>query len=314
MKISKKRQLTCIAVALVAALVMPAWQHAAAEDPIATSLDTSQATDFLGNWKIILDLMGNEIELFINIVDLQGKVGATLDSQRQQEPLAIAGIEREGESILLFGELTFGDSFTVDITFTLHKAGDGLRGELAEKSGIFTAEVVGTLLSDENLGVVQGQRPSPTDTRLNIDGKRIKITFGNLPTDGPDYPELSKVADGEVYTFTRNRATKLFTDLDLTFGDVTVKTENMAKDYPGVYSLWLKKVGDGWSLVFNDQADIWGTRHRPDHDVAEIPLTVNKAKEEQEEFLVKLNKDGNGGSLKIAWGDTEWSADFSTVQ
>lgn len=306
------RRFTFVAMALIATLGMMPGGNATAEEPIASTLDASQASDFLGNWKIVLDIMGNKIELFINVVDMDGKVGATLDSQRQQEPLAISGIEMDGEEILLFGELTFGGSFTVEIKFTLHKVGDELIGKLAEKSGIFTSDIVGTLLSDENLGVVQGQRPSPTETRLYIDGKRVKITFGNMPTDGPDYPELSKVKDGEVYLFTRNRATKLFTDLDLIFGDVVVKTENVAKDYPGVYSLWLKKVGDGWHLVFNNQADIWGTRHMPEHDAVEIPLTMSKADEEQDEFLVELNKNENGGKLKLAWGDTEWSAEFRT--
>ena len=115
-----------------------------------------------------------------------------------------------------------------------------------------------------------------------------------------------------MFSFTQGRATKLLTEADLHFGDVVVKQGNAHETYPGVYSLWLKKTADGWHLVANEHADIWGTQHRDEADAAEIPLTVAKTDEEQEVFEVELVEEGQGGTLKIAWGDTQWTADFKT--
>ena len=40
---------------------------ATAEEPIATALDTSDAEDFLGSWKLTLDIMNRPFELILNI-------------------------------------------------------------------------------------------------------------------------------------------------------------------------------------------------------------------------------------------------------
>jgi hypothetical protein len=106
---------------------------------------------------------------------------------------------------------------------------------------------------------------------------------------------------------------KLFTDLDLVFGTTKVAAENIAPDYPGVYGLWLKKIGDGWRLVFNQEGDVWGTMHDPAKDVVDIPLEVAKLETPQDELKVTLDADGDkAGVLRIAWGDTAWSARFTT--
>ena len=103
----------------------------------------------------------------------------------------------------------------------------------------------------------------------------------------------------------------MLTEANLKFGDVVIKQGNAHESYPGVYSLWLKKVGDGWHLVANEHADIWGTQHAPESDVAEIPLTVGKADKKEDQFKLELVEEGMGGTLNIAWGDHTWSAKFS---
>jgi hypothetical protein len=89
----------------------------------------------------------------------------------------------------------------------------------------------------------------------------------------------------------------------------------MAPDYPGVYSVWMKKVGDGWSLVFNSQPDIWGSRHKAEFDVYEVPLTVSKLDgDPSEKYVVGLEKDGDNALLTLNWGDQQWSANFEIIQ
>ena len=100
----------------------------------------------------------------------------------------------------------------------------------------------------------------------------------------------------------------------LTAGYAIIETENAGKNYPGVYSLWLKKVGGGWNLVFNSESDIWGTMRKPSKDVAEIPLVLTKLSEEESRFVVDLEEEGDGGVLRLAWGPNEWKTKFSVVR
>ena len=118
---------------------------------------------------------------------------------------------------------------------------------------------------------------------------------------------------GAVFEYPGARCMKLFTDLDLAFGETKVAAENIAPDYPGVYGLWLKKAGDGWRLVFNEEGDVWGTMHDPAKDVVEVPLETAKLDAPKEELEVTLTAEGDkAGVLRIAWGDTAWSAKFTT--
>ena len=301
---------------LALALALTGAFHAGAEDPIATTLDTSQAKGYLGLWKVTMDIMGNEMNLYLNIVDVDGKLGATLDMPRQPEPLAITEILKTEEGLEMNSELTLGASFKLELNIKAHLEGDGMAGTIKDKSGIFSSDMVGVKITQKELDSVQGRRSAPTEARFRVGDKQIRIAFARLTTGTSDWDLFQNVKEGDVFAFTESRATKIFTDFDLGFGDVVIKKENVAADYPGVYSLWLKRAGDGWSLVFNNQSDIWGTRHLPEHDVAEIPLTVSKTNgDAQKTFVIRLDKQGDeGGILKLAWGDLEWSTPFDVIQ
>jgi len=97
------------------------------------------------------------------------------------------------------------------------------------------------------------------------------------------------------------------------FADTVVEAGNVAPDYPGVYSLWLKRMGEDWSLVFNREGDIWGTQHDPAFDVAEIDLEVQLLDSPVEELDWKLEEADDGGRLRVLWDRYELSASFETV-
>lgn len=301
-------------IALACAVSLCPGAHA--ERAIATQLSTGEAQDFLGTWRLSIEVMQRKIDLFLAIVDVSGKVGATLDSERQPEPLAISEIAKSPEGGLdMNSELSFGPSFKLSINIALKLEGDKLAGRLKDKGGIFDAPVVGTKMTPEELAAVQGRRPSATEARANYDGKRIRIAFADLKQGTSDWDLFQKVADGQVYAFTMSRATKMYTDLDLKFGDVLVKKENVAPNYPGVYSVWMKKAGDGWKLVFNNQPDIWGTRHLAEFDAAEVPLTESKVTgPPADKFKVELAQTPAGGTLRLVWGDTKWEANYDLAQ
>ncbi|MFP6581522.1 MAG: hypothetical protein VCD00_03085, partial [Candidatus Hydrogenedentota bacterium] len=68
------------------ALTLASFTPAHAEDPIKTTLDASEARDFLGTWTIAMDMMGRVMNFEMKVVDIDGKAGASFDSERQPEP------------------------------------------------------------------------------------------------------------------------------------------------------------------------------------------------------------------------------------
>lgn len=304
-----------IALALIAGFT-PA---ARAEEPIPTELETSNAQEFIGNWAVTIEVMGREIDLFINVVDVGGYVGATLDSPNQAQPLAMSNISlNEDGNMELGGELQFGESFSLDINILLEKAGpDAVTGRVKDKGGIFDAPLKGERVTEEELSAaVEGRRPDPTEARAQYGSQRIRIQFADLEKGNSDWERFQNLEEGEVYTFTLSRATKMYTDLDLKFGDQIIETENVAEDYPGVYSLWLKKADGGkWTLIFNEQPDIWGTRYDPEHNVAEVPLEAAKYEgDPKDAFLMEIDTREGGGILRIIWDDRQWEAPFTITR
>lgn len=316
-KVSKKSLSTSIVAALMMALCAFATPGVWAEEPIASEVDTAGAEDFLGIWLLKLDFMGRELEFYLRVVDVDGKLGATLDSEQQPEAQSVDGITKLDVGLNFAYNMTFGrggggPSITVDLATRVEDG--GLIGHLRERSSaLFEADFVGVAQTQEELDSVQGKRPNPTITKMRLaDKKLIRITFTDLELDTEDHQRLLDVQDGDVFKFTSARATKLFTDVDLLFGDTRIKQGNMAENYPGVYSLWLKRVGDGWHLIFNEQPDIWGTRYDPAADIAEIALNTEEPDESAEVMVVKLEETGdNAGRIRMAWGEQVWTADFT---
>lgn len=300
-------------VALVGAVAMIGTRGAVAEEPLATELSAIDAEAYIGVWVLEMDFRGNPVEMVLDIVKMGDKVGATLDSVRQPEPKAIDKMAIEEGMIRIDYVMKFGErAFPIMIRAKIEEG--FLVGTLGDEDGLFSADIRATKHTGDPESLVQGERPAPTATRINIDGEEIRITFGDVSIESADYAALSDVKVGEVVRFTEHRATKLFTDHNLKFGDTLVKKENMAKDYPGVYSVWIKKTTDGWNLVFNEEADIWGTRHNPEADVAEIALISGKSDTPTKTFGIVLEESGDGGRVRMAWGDRLWSASFSVVQ
>jgi hypothetical protein len=148
---------------------------------------------------------------------------------------------------------------------------------------------------------------------LAIQGKEIKIAYPKLKADSGDFAALERLAPGSVHSYDGGRAFKLLTANDLAFGDRVVKAGNVSPDYPGVYSLWLKRADDGsWSLVFNEQADIWGSQREPNADVLEVPLTHSPAPVASAQVDLALEQAGEaGGILRVTWGPHRWEAPFT---
>ena len=157
----------------------------------------------------------------------------------------------------------------------------------------------------------QRRRREPNKAKLQFDGKDVVVQYGDWAVDGADYANIDNTAVGKPIEATLNAALKLITDWDLRFGeDTLIKKENVAKNYPGVYSLWIKKTAEGWSLAFNEKADVWGTMYDPASDVAEIPIEYKSVDEPNEQMEITLEDDDGEALLTISWGEHQWTAAF----
>ncbi len=275
---------------------------------------------FLGEWSLTVELPDQEpMHLLLNFLDVGGKLGATVQAPEQTQAQVVTDITESSLALKLRYAGHVGETET-GMTLIVRQLDSGtLTGSLSDDLGLIGSADVTTEMETRGLGKfsarVKGMRGGkiPGRTVMDLGGSEVKITYGGIRTMSDDFKRLGKIESGSVFQYSGSRATKLFTDTDLAFGDTIVRAGNAAEGYPGIYSLWLKKTDEGWSLVFNDEADIWGTMHDPDADVAEIALTVGEAEKKVKKFAIELSESVDGGVLEIAWGDSTWSAPFSSA-
>ncbi len=147
--------------------------------------------------------------------------------------------------------------------------------------------------------------------KKQIAGGEVEVHTGRLPVVTRDYKSFAQLESG-IVRFELAAAIKLRTATDLKFGDVAVRTGNVAADYPGLYSLWLRKVSeDDWRLVFNRESDAWGSMHDPAADLGEVKLQHARDDSAKSMLMVKLEGDDSRGELQLAWGPHTWTAPFT---
>ncbi len=286
----------------------------------ASSLDASEAAEYIGVWEVSMEFG----TFTLTFKDMDGKLGAVMVSDQSPGPQTIDTITKTDEGLILefdsdFGALIFDvgiksgtlvgtlgsedGSFSVDLS--------GTKGEIDESDEV--EEIDPESLSDEERRALARRRRGPAISKADFGGKNVQVSIGNVPTDGPDFAELAKISSGSVARYTASSAIKMMTDADLAFGDLAVEKENFAKNYPGVYSLWLKKVDDGWHLVFNEKPDVWGTQHDAGADVGEVSLTHETGAEPTKKLECTISKEGEDGTLRLAWGPNIWTAHFKAI-
>jgi hypothetical protein len=91
-----------------------------------------------------------------------------------------------------------------------------------------------------------------------------------------------------------NNATQLRSDEDLDFSG-----HKLSK---GKYSIWTYPTQQGWELILNKQADIWGTEYDSTANLFEVPLIVEKTAEPVEVMKISLlPEDNHLARLLIEW-------------
>ena len=151
------------------------------------------------------------------------------------------------------------------------------------------------------------------ESRIEVGDLQIRLRAVSPPAFERDYAQIEAASTGEVINFIEHSAIKLTTEVPLRFGTLEVPIENVAADYPGVYSVWLKRSDDGWNLVLNHKADVWGTRYQSDSDLGEVALEMSALEPPAKTLEGKLIEREGGGVLQISWGDHLWSTPFEIV-
>ena len=148
---------------------------------------------------------------------------------------------------------------------------------------------------------------------IELGGKQLRISYPDLLTASDDYGVFESLATGDVAGWNSGRAVKLLTHASLSFDGIVVPYGNASPDYPGVYSLWPKRTANGWSLVFNGEADIWGSQRDATADAVEVPLEHSTADEPTEKLTIEFLDVEPGAVLRIAWGDHQFLAAFEAT-
>ena len=99
-----------------------------------------------------------------------------------------------------------------------------------------------------------------------------------------------------------NAATRLVTDHTLVFGNVELP--------PGSYSVWTIPAEKGWKMIFNSQANVWGTEYNPAFDVLQVPMESEQLPESIEELTIQVKPARGGGTFNINWEKTKASVNF----
>jgi hypothetical protein len=180
-----------------------------------------------------------------------------------------------------------------------------------------------TMLSQLNESAVvdtRGGRATVLFARTFPRGAQAQSAAGTarrsgLVVDGPDFGRLMSTRDGAVVELTEAPALRLSIDQAVRVGKIVLRPGNQSADFPGAYSIWLKRVGSGWRLVFNNEPDVWGSQRDPKSDIGEVDLTYTQGGEPSRPLGVSLQPTAaDRWRMVLAWGPHEWAADFTAAQ
>ncbi|MEM1247335.1 MAG: DUF2911 domain-containing protein [Acidobacteriota bacterium] len=263
----------------------------------AEGLPTSEAQAFLGHWLLSAELGGNDVKMGLEIDE-----EATFTTARV---VAFFG-ELEGEQLrkdgdkLLFDVTTDFGPFVVDLTFE-----DGQLIGGMEQNGQRVAKFTG--VGSDAATLARFMVPDD-EARLEREGKLVRLRFARPFATSDDYQRVGSLKPGEVATFLEYSVIKLTTELPLVLSGVDVPTENVAKDYPGVYGVWIQKTADGWQLALNDQGDVWGTQFDAETEYLTAALDYELSEESAERLQATFEEGDSGNRLVLHWGEHRWSA------
>ncbi len=154
-------------------------------------------------------------------------------------------------------------------------------------------------------------RPTRNLASAKIQDDEILLHTGKLEVETVDFSTIDTLTSGDVQIITKAAASKLIAPRPLVFADATVQPSSKGGSGRSSYSVWLKRTEDGWNLVFNREADVWGTQRDPAMDIAETTLTHQTVETSAPQLKPSLTVSDSAGLLELHWGNHRWSAEFT---
>lgn len=169
------------------------------------------------------------------------------------------------------------------------------------KTRFLVALAGAALVASASLASAQNPRGTAEAT---VGTTSVSIEYGRPSLQGRSTGDLlAQAPAGTVWRLGADQSTTLTTSGDLHFGDTMVSA--------GSYSLFARRLEDGWTLLVNSQTGQWGTEHDPSQDIAQIPLTMHVASP-QEMFTISIGGAAGEGMIHFEWGESLLMASFRT--
>jgi hypothetical protein len=194
----------------------------------------------------------------------------------------------------------------------------------------FRFSVVLSVLFTAAILLAQGGPVPRGDAKITISGKTITVDYGRPALKGRSMDALlSKLPPDRIWRAGDNQVTTLTTSGKIMIGN---------KEVPqGKYSLYVHIPQDGdWSLVLNTDPgielikiyakappnlahELWPrldgyTKNIADKEVARVPMKKESVSAPVDPFTIELGPTGNGGVLKMSWGETSYSIDVKSEE
>jgi hypothetical protein len=147
---------------------------------------------------------------------------------------------------------------------------------------------------------------SPRDTaRADAAGAHLWIDYGR-PSKRGRVVFGGVVPWGTIWRTGANAATQFSTDKPIAFGSTVVPA--------GKYTLWTLPTPQGWTLIINSETGQWGTEHKPERDLYQIPMSVSTKSDVTEKFFIHIADEGGKGQWHFVWDQTVAAVDFAVQQ
>lgn len=142
----------------------------------------------------------------------------------------------------------------------------------------------------------------PDSVQTSIGETAIRIRYSRPSVRG-------RVIFGEVVPYDRfwrtgaDAATKLTIDHAIYFN---------GKELPaGEYSIFTMPSKNGWTIMFNKQANIWGTEYKAENDILRVQMSVETLPKPVELLTINVVPVDKGGRIEVSWENLKASVPFS---
>lgn len=147
-----------------------------------------------------------------------------------------------------------------------------------------------------------GSLSGAIEEKFTIGNTVFNVSYGSPQRRGRDLFG-GIVPFGERWRTGANRATHFKTSSDLQFDGVEMPA--------GEYTFFTIPEANGGTLIINKQTGQNGRTYDESRDLGRVPMNVSEKEDNTEGFTILVEEEGNGGVLKLIWGNTVYSIPFN---